>query len=205
MLRKQGKLYYLDVDSNMKKKALDFATTIIVTNNQYSRLLPENIRRAENFNLKQKLEIQRTYVGKLGEIVFGEFLRCKGKFSDAKQMFEIYEGQTTVDEFDFETKDSYSVDVKSGFRKIHKRLLVNLEQFDRNPKDYYVAVWFNGKDSDENNKLIDLNSITTGIIHGYATYEDLSKKAEIKNFGEGDARSIFYNSLRSIDDLLDKF
>ena len=72
------------------------------------------------------------------------------------------------------------------------------------PKKYYVAVWFNGADSDENNKLIVLNSITQGIIYGYATYADLTR-AEVKNFGKGDARSIFYNQLRGIDNLLDKF
>ena len=120
MVTKKGNLYFIEVSPAMKKAALDFAVEIISTDNQYSRLLPENMRRSNNFNLKQKLEIQRTFVGKLGEIVFREFLISQGKESNDSQMFEIFEGQMNVDKFDFETKDNQSVDIKSGFRKIHK-------------------------------------------------------------------------------------
>lgn len=204
MIIKNGNFYTVDVDSDMRKAAFEFADRIINTDNQYSRLLPENIRQAYDTDIRKKLEIQRTYVGKLGEIIFRELLIFKGKNIDVGQMFEIYEGQANVDEFDFETRDNLSVDVKAGFRENHKRLLVNVEQFNRNPKDYYVGVWFNGRDIDARNKLIGLGTITKGIIYGYATYDDL-RAARVGNFGEGDAKNISYHYLRDIDELVSQF
>lgn len=44
-------------------------------------------------------------------------------------MLEVYEGQDNVDPYDFMTLRGHSVDVKTGFRNIHTRLLVNVEQF----------------------------------------------------------------------------
>lgn len=42
-------------------------------------------------------------------------------------MFIIYEGQDKVDSFDFITPTEETIDVKTGFRTIHQKLLVNLE------------------------------------------------------------------------------
>lgn len=201
----QVNIYRLDVTMDMKEKALDFATKIIRTDNQYSRLLPIQVWQSNNLALRQRIEIQRTYVGKLGEMVFRDLLCFRGKNVNTDGMFEIYEGQENVDEFDFKTRNNKSVDVKAGFRKNHSRLLINVEQFNRIPKDYYVGVWFNGVDVDEENKIIDLNSITEGTIYGYAEYQYLLKNARIGNFGEGPARNISYDRLMGIDRLVDMF
>ena len=47
-----------------------------------------------------------------------------------------------MDSYDFRTLQNRTVDVKTGFSSFHTRLLVNTEQFDGTPKDYYVAVKF---------------------------------------------------------------
>lgn len=153
-------VYEVDIDVDMRRDALQFAKDIILSDNQYSRLLPENIKNSNDVSTQQKIEIQRTYMGKLGEIVFLKLLNSKGKIVNTQGMFEIYEGQDNVDSFDFETIDGESVDVKSGFRTIHTRLLVNIQQFDRSPKNYYVGVKLNAQDTNSEQKLVDWDNIT---------------------------------------------
>lgn len=193
--------YIVDVTNQMKEQALQFATDIINSNNQYSRLIPDFA--LNDTTWQQRIEIQRTYVGKLGELAFLEYLNANNIYPDTSDMFEIYQGQDNVDGFDFEI-NGYSIDVKTGFRTIHSRLLINMEQFTHIPKDYYVAVHLNGVDMDSQNKLIDLNSITQATIKGYADYNYLNTRCPVGNFGEGDAKYIAYNRLLGIDRLLNQ-
>ncbi len=189
----------------MKALALDFAKNIILTDNQYSRLLPENVKNSHDVSLQQKIEIQRTYMGKLGELAFAKFLDEKGKQVDIRGMFQIYEGQTNVDNFDFRTRNGMSVDIKTGFRNIHRRLLVNVEQFENLPKDYYVAVKLNAKDVNSQDKLVDWDDITEAYIQGYAQYTYLNEHPQIQDFGEGPAHWLMYDQLMGIDRLLPLF
>lgn len=195
----------VDINDDMKRKALDFAKSIILSDNQYSRLLPAEIQNSSNVEDRLKIEIQRTYMGKLGELAFYQFLVENGKNVNIDGMFDIYEGQQNVDSFDFITRDGHTVDVKTGFRSIHTRLLVNIEQFDGNPKDYYVAVKINAVDVDSGQKLVDWQNITQAQIMGYAEYDFLKRNALIHNFGEGSARWRYYNELLGIDGLLEEF
>ncbi len=104
--------YEIDITDRMKECALDFAQKIIRTDNQYSRLLPTELQGSTNLNQRQKIEIQRTYVGKLGEIAFSILLKHKKNIrTDYRKMFEIYEGETNVDSFDFNTKNDKTVDI----------------------------------------------------------------------------------------------
>lgn len=192
---------YINITNQMKEQALQFATDIINSNNQYSRLLPDFA--LNNTTLQQRIEIQRTYVGKLGELAFLSHLNANNIYPDINDMFAIYQGQNNTDGFDFEI-NGYSIDVKTGFRTIHSRLLINMEQFTRIPKNYYVAVHLNGVDIDHRNKLIDLNGITQATIKGYADYNYLNTRCPIRNFGEGDAKYIAYNRLLGIDRLLNQ-
>lgn len=194
--------YEVNVDNEMKERALSFAKAIILSDNQYSRLLPSNIRTSKDISIQQKIEIQRTYMGKLGELSFAKLLSEIGKKVDTKGMFEIYEGQTNVDEFDFTTREGKSIDIKTGFRKIHKRLLINVEQFNNIPKDYYVAVKLNAFDIDPKGKLVNWDNITISTIYGYAEHWYIKRYAEIYDFGEGDARWLMYNKLMGIDKLI---
>ncbi|HDR1063322.1 TPA: hypothetical protein QB310_002101 [Pasteurella multocida] len=194
--------YVVDITSKMKQRSLEFATAIVNSNNQYSRLVPDFA--LNDFNLRQKIEIQRTYVGKLGELAFLEYLNFNNVYPNTDDMFEVYQGQTNTDNFDFNI-NGYSIDIKTGFRTIHSRLLINMEQFIGIPKDFYVAVYLNAIDSDSNNKIIDLNSITEATIKGYADWNYLNKTANnIRNFGEGDAKHHPYNELFGIDKLLNQ-
>lgn len=197
--------YTINVTENMKKNALEFSKAIILTGNQYSRLLPRDIRESGNVGLQQKLEIQRTYMGKLGELAFLDLLRNKGKNVCIDGMFDIFEGQSNVDSFDFVTKSRYSVDVKAGFRKIHTRLLVNAEQLNHIPKDYYVAVKLNAIDTNPHDKLVDWDNIDTATILGFADYDYIKHHAEVFNFGEGPAYWLYYDRLMGIDSLLKEF
>lgn len=197
--------YEVDINNDMKERALSFAKDIVLSDNQYSRLLPNRIRTSKDISMKQKIEIQRTYMGKLGEVSFAKFLSEKGKPNDTKDMFKIFEGQTNVDEFDFTTRDGKSVDIKTGFRKIHKRLLINIEQFNNIPKDYYVAVKLDSIDVDSREKLVDWNNITKATIYGYADHWYIENHADIIDFGEGPARWLMYNKLMGIDKLISSF
>lgn len=194
--------YEVSVNSDMKERALSFANGIVLSDNQYSRLLPDNIRTSKDISMQQKIEVQRTYMGKLGEMSFAMCLSEKGKQVDTDVMFEIYEGQTNVDEFDFTTRDGKSVDVKTGFRPIHKRLMINIEQFNNIPKDYYVAVKLNATDVNPWDKIVDWNSITTATILGFADHLYIEKHADIYDFGEGRARWLWYDKLMGIDNLI---
>lgn len=151
--------YRIDIDSDMRQTALKFAKDIILSGNQYSRLLPEQVRNSNDVSMQKKIEIQRTYIGKLGELVFVKFLEESGKAVNTDGMLEVYEGQDNVDPYDFMTLRGHSVDVKTGFRNIHTRLLVNVEQFYNIPKDYYAAVKIEAADTDSGQKLVDWESI----------------------------------------------
>lgn len=197
--------YTITITPDMKNAALTFAKNIILSDNQYSRLLPAEIQVSPNVMLQQKIEIQRTYMGKLGELAFAKFLAESGKTVNLNGMFDIYEGQQNVDSFDFITQSGRSVDVKTGFRSIHTRLLVNVEQFNNIPKDYYVAVKIDAADIDPKQKLVDWQNVTQAKIIGYAEYNYLYNNAPVQDFGEGPARWRYYNALLGIDKLLKEF
>lgn len=196
--------YEVDITNQMRAACFDFARQIILSNNQYSRLLPNQIRTNNDIDLIQRLEIQRTYMGKIGEVAFLSLLREKGKNVNADDMFVVYEGQENVDSYDFKTANGATVDIKTGFMPYHSRLLVNCEQFDGIPKNYYVGVKLNATEIDRENKLADWESVSIATIYGYVEYDYLSSRP-IENFGEGPAKWIFYNKLMGIDRLIRDF
>lgn len=200
------KEYEVDISQEMRDKALAFATKIKIDDNQFSRLLPANLqaRTTDNFIRILKTEIQRTYVGKLGELAFLSLLNEKGIECNTEGMFDIYEGQENTDAFDFVTSNGLSVDVKTGFRSNHSRLLVNRQQFINLPKDIYVGVKLNGEDIPGDDKLIVWDSVQTAVIKGYAekTYLD---RLPYYDYGEGPAKGLQYNWLLAIDRLLTLF
>lgn len=85
--------YSVDITETMKEKALAFAKDIILTDNQYSRLPPSQVRESNDVTLQNKIEIQRTYMGKLGELVFLKYLTENGRSVSTEGMFEVYEGR----------------------------------------------------------------------------------------------------------------
>lgn len=198
----QVSCYVIFVDSVMKQKALDFAAQIVLTDNQYSRLLPAEFWKSGDVEKQKRIEIQRTYMGKLGELAFARLLEEKNIPADTSGMLEIYEGQSHVDSFDFITRKKKTVDIKTGFRASHSRLVISTDQFDKNPKDYYVGVLLNASDTDPAEKLVDWSSVTEARILGYAEYDYLKEYAGIRDFGEGPARWRPYSKLMGIARLL---
>ncbi len=198
-------VYDIDITENMRNECLQFAKDIVLTDNQYSRLLPTQIKESGDVSLQQKIEVQRTYIGKLGELVFLTFLKIKGKEVDMQGMFDVFVGQENVDGYDFITRDNKTVDIKTGFRGIHRRLLINCDQFNNIPKDYYVAVKLNAIDVDSELTLVNWDDITTGTIMGYSDYAYLNRYAKVRDFGEGDAKYIDYNRMMGIDRLVREF
>jgi len=198
--------YEVDITQNMRDRALAFAAKIKLDDNQFRRLLPEQLRNHTSENILKilKLEIQRTYVGKLGELAFLKLLYEKGIECDTTGMFQIYEGQRNTDSYDFRTGDGKTVDVKTGFRSNHTRLLVNMEQFRNLPKDYYVAVRLNAVDVAGNDALIVWDSVETATIKGYAERTYLAGIQE-KSFGEGLAKHMSYSALPAVDRLISMF
>lgn len=205
--------YEVEISQEMRNKALAFASKIKLDDNQYDRLIPreyqiepgddqQTIRNKARLILKYT--IQRTYVGKLGELAFLVLLNEKRLACNTDGMFRIFEGQENVDNFDFITASNEIIDVKTGFRSNHSRLLVNRDQFDRHPKQYYVGVKLNARDVQGDDRLIEWDSVETAVIKGYAERTFL-QGLQYRNYGEGPAKAVEYNRLMGIDRLLGGF
>lgn len=183
----------VNVTPDMRQQALGFAENIILGNNQFDRL-PNEVA----------VRIQRTCVGKLGELVFAQILLDRGRNVDFEPMFAIFEGQNNVDGFDFETNNNQTVDIKTGFRANHRLLMVNEQQL-RQPKGYYVGIKLNAVDPDLSERVINLETIDTATVYGYVTHNDLVNANPSRNFGEGYASWLRYTDLRDINELLNQF
>lgn len=126
-------------------------------------------------------------IGKLGEIAFAKFLRDRGKMLLGNEdMFTVWNDTFRVDEMDFQTSDGKTIDVKTASETYHKRILVPIDQYQNQRKDYYVGVRiFTGE--------------TTAEVIGFAAY------TELEFFGGGDfpAYARMLDLLHPIDELLD--
>lgn len=154
------------------KKCKDFAKS--VTPETYDRFSKD----------KQERE-DRIFFGKLGEVLFLKLLNSRGINPDAKEMFEIWEGTTRGDKFDFETKDKKSIDIKTAYKKFHIRIVIPYDQFENGKcKELYVGVKIN-------------ENLSEGEIWGFCSKEKLMENGK-KNFGEGDA---YWELLRNLEDI----
>lgn len=172
------------ITEDMRNKCWEFANAIIKTDNQYNRLLPKDI---DNKELTTLIRIQRTYVGKLAECAVLEYLKTNGiEYSDAG-MFDIYDGQKNVDAYDLITKEGKSIDIKVAYKSNHRNLVINKEQFETAPKDYYLAVQIKCEDMVGQKYLIDTENITEAYIKGFADKVFLSK-LKYKHLGESECK-----------------
>jgi len=171
-------------------KCYEFSKSIILSNNQYNRFFKNKIT-----------QIQRTFVGKLGEYSFLLYLKERGINYPEDGMFEIFEGKTNVDLFDFKTPSGKLIDVKVASKPFHSRIMIPVDQFHLK-KDYYVGIKLDFQ-TDKNRNLI-INSVKQAQIYGYCFREEL-EKSEIKNFGEGACKSIALKNLRNIENIMSLF
>lgn len=142
-----------------------------------------------NKNLKERKK--RIFFGKIGEIVFFNYLISINKKINNKDMFKIYIGENNVDNFDFKTINNQTIDIKTAYENFHNRIVIPEDQFENNKsKDFYVGIKIFYK-------------IKIAKIYGYTSREKLlfNKK---QNFGEGYAYWEFLNSLNDINFLIKK-
>ena len=85
-----------NVTKSEKERCYQFSKEIIKGGNQFNR-----------FVKSVNIQINRTYVGKLAEYIFLNFLKENNIFYDEGSMFEIFPGKSNVDSHDFITKKPY--------------------------------------------------------------------------------------------------
>lgn len=182
------------ITQEMRDVAYKFAYDIEMKHDQYPRL-------GQNENEL----VETTYVGKLGELAFLSYLNSNDIFPDTKDLLEIFPGQNNVDSFDFPLRKGHTVDVKTGYLRNHKRLMVNEEQLSQKKKDVYVGVKLlcDGGNPEVAGD-IPVNIWTRAEIEGWATYEEIMSM-ELWDFGKATARAKKYDDLRPIETLLKFF
>ena len=191
----------IHITKEMKELAYQFSTDIIMQNNQYDRMRPVNI---VNINERNTIRINRTYVGKLAELCFNEYLLNNDISVNIKDMFTIFEGQENVDDFDFYLPDGRTIDIKAAVFNNHRNLVVPIDQFINTPKNFYVGVKFNCPIKKNDYRLINKDTFSTANIIGFCNYNELKKRRTI-NLGEFDCKAILLNELTNIKMLIDMF
>lgn len=135
-------------------------------------------------------EVERIFVGKLGEVALAKFLKARGKKTVGNEdMFTVWTGATNVDAQDFLTADGKLIDVKSAHQHFHSRILVPADQFQNQPKDFYVGI------------RIHVDKKEAEII-GYAERADLLSNG-VKDYGKGPAYAVNLKALRPIEELIE--
>lgn len=87
----------------------------------------------------------RIFAGKLGELVFANWLLRKNLISleeyvnFERNALSVFWGRNNVDEFDLHIK-GYLIDVKTLSEPFHEYLIVPEDQFRNQPKDIYVCL-----------------------------------------------------------------
>lgn len=172
-------------------RCLAFATKIIEDNNQYNR-----------FKQNNATQINRTYIGKLAELIFYDYLVDQGIAVQEGDMFQIFPGAENADGSDFTLPNGKTIDIKTASLAFHKRIMVPISQFHLK-KDYYVGIrlFF---DTVGNSRTIRPESITRAVIHGYATRQALENRPT-EHFGEGPCKAVLLTSLMPIEGLVEGF
>ena len=180
----------------------NFSNEIIRGENQYDRMMKSGLP----LNDRLSYRVKRTFVGKIGEMAFYRFLEQNGIHTgNLDEMFAIFEGQTNVDPFDFQTAEGKTVDVKTAVFEKHRNLVVPIDQFRNIPKDYYVGTKLELPVSirDYDNTFTP-KCITDVYICGFATYEQMRQRQTI-NLGEFDCKAKPLIELHDIAELVDLF
>lgn len=187
----------INITQDMRNVAYDFSTNIIMQDNQYDRMHPENVR---DINERNTIRINRTYVGKLAELCFHKYLVDNNIYVNIDDMFEIFEGQENVDDYDFCLPNGCTIDIKAAVFNNHRNLVVPIDQFINTPKSYYVGIKFECQINGNDYRLINRDTFTRATIMGFCTYDDLRNR-RTTNLGEFDCKAIpldYLNNVRSL-------
>lgn len=181
---------HLALGKDQIRKAAEFAEGSV--SETYQRL-PTEFQEPAEHEQQLRERIRRIRVGKLGEIAFSQHLRNAGKDPQDENMFEIFQGTTNVDPFDFQTQRRESIDIKTASRKSHKRIIIPVDQFDNNPKDFYVGV-----------RVIEKSeSLVEASIYGYVEKNEITE-SDIDFRGKGHGYEKMLQSLRPIGELVSR-
>lgn len=191
----------IEITPEMRNLAYDFSENIINGNNQFNRMVPAY---ANNYEVTNTVRINRTFVGKLAELCFLEYLRQQEIIIDLGNMFEIFDGQENVDDFDFSLPNGETIEVKAAIFNNHHNLVVPIDQFENIPKNYYVGIKFVCNIQGNDYRLINRDSFNAANIRGYCTYDELRNR-RTTNLGEFPCKAYPLNNLRDINNLLRMF
>lgn len=191
----------INIRQEMRNRAYKFSEDIIMQDNQYDRMRPANIR---DIGQRNTIRINRTYVGKLAELCFNEYLNANNIFVNIDDMFTIFEGQNNVDDFDFCLPNARTIDVKAAVFNNHRNLVVPIDQFINTPKSYYVGIKYECPINGNDYRLINRDIFTRATIRGFCTYDELRNR-RIINLGEHDCKAIPLNNLENIRILVNMF
>lgn len=162
----------LNISNDDINKCKDF--TNLVIDQTYNRFNKNMIERKK-----------RIFFGKIGEIVFYNFLISLNKKIESTEMFKVFQGEQNVDNFDFETMEGKSIDIKTAYQSFHNRIVIPEDQYENGKaKDFYVGV-----------KIFFEKKIAK--IYGYTSKKNLLLNKKI-NFGEGNA---YWQYLDTLDDI----
>jgi hypothetical protein len=179
----------LNVKQEEKERCLNFAIEIITGGNQFDR-----------FNQSITTQITRTYVGKLAEYIFLNYLKSQHILVEEGDMFEIYQGGENADTYDFILPNGQSIDIKTASLPFHTRIMVPMSQFHLR-KDYYVGIKL---DFITTENRIEPNKINTAIIYGYVSRSTLENEP-IQYFGEGYCKAYPLIKLLNIEQLISMY
>lgn len=191
----------INITPEMRNMAYEFSENIINGNNQYDRMAPIY---ANNYEIRNLVRINRTYVGKLAELCFYEYLQYNDIDVNIDGMFEIYEGQDNVDAFDFNLPNAQTIDIKAAVFNNHHNLVVPIDQFENTPKNFYVGIKFICNLEQNDYRLINHQTFNTAEIKGYCTYDDLRRRRTV-NLGEFPCKTYPLNNLQNINNLIRMF
>ena len=177
-------MIHLIVSQQQKDRCYEFATEIIEGENQFNR-----------FRQTSSIQIQRTYIGKLAELLFREYLESRGIDIPIGDMFTIFPGQENVDGYDFLLPNGEVIDIKTASKSFHSRIMVPIDQF-ASRKDYYVGIKLNF-----HSNVFNYNNIDSADIYGYVTRETMERQPT-QNFGEGFCKSYLLDRLIDIEPLI---
>lgn len=141
---------------------------------------------------------EKMFEGKLGEKVFKAWLRQQGLLFD-----EDHTSHEEADQYDFLVAGR-TIDVKTFTKDFHKRLLEMVEQYAKNPKDYYVAVRLRFEPFTVHERagapVFDFSRVSqrTASIVGWASKAEIGR-APIENNGYRDNYRLWLSDLRRID------
>ena len=126
-------------------------------------------------------------VGKLGELAWLRYLWQNGKAVQGAGFMFV----NIPDAMDFATGNGETIDIKTASRPNHRRILVPQDQFENEPKGYYVGV------------RVDEETLEANIC-GYATWPDMAAGGvQMRPGYTFPAYDVEIRSLRPIADLME--